>query len=262
MKPPARLNGMAIHDPRAALRCVRLAWTLPGWALLVSPVPPVEAQTSSLGKRPERVVATGRAAPHAALPRESQAGYQGNTVLEQNSLFGIEIQPPKEFKVHDILTIIVRHQKKFEADAELENKKDFEIKSELDAFFKPTAGGLGAATFHRGKPNVDYSFGSRVKGEGDSKREDSFVTRISGTIVDVKPNGNLVIEATSRFRHEDEVAVVTLTGMCRGSDVTPDNTVLSTQVADLDIKVSNSGGVRDAATRGWITRLLDALKPF
>ena len=51
------------------------------------------------------------------------------------------------------------------------------------------------------------------------------------------------------------------TGTVRSADVTPDNTVLSTQVADLNIDVKNSGAVRDASSRGWLTALLDWVKP-
>jgi flagellar L-ring protein precursor FlgH len=55
---------------------------------------------------------------------------------------------------------------------------------------------------------------------------------------------------------------MTLTGTCRSEDITPDNTVLSTQIAELEIKVTNSGAVRDGSRRGWITRLLDIVRPF
>ena len=236
-----------------------LAWA---WMLLLAVpfVPAVQAQTSSLGKR-LAPAEEGPPVSHIA-PTTQEPEYKGNPVLERNSLIAIKVKPPKEFKVNDIITIIVRQQKKFEAEGELETKKDFDIKSELEAFFKPFDGGLGATTFYRGKPNVDYKFGTRLKSEGDNNREDTFITRISGKIIDVKPNGNLVLEATSQIDHEQESATVTLTGECRSVDVTPDNTVLSTQIAELRIEVENTGAVRDATTRGWVIRLLDWLKPF
>jgi flagellar L-ring protein precursor FlgH len=220
------------------------------------------AQTSSLGKKAKQAQWQTPPGPNTSSAREGKQAYQGNTLLEQSSLIAIEVKPPKEFKPNDIITVIVRQQKRFEADSELENKRDFEIKSELDAFIKHEGGGIGAAVFRRGKPNIDYDFGARLKGEGDTKREDTFVTRISGKIVDVKPNGNLVIAAKSEIGHDEEVAVVTLTGECRSADVTPDNTVLSTQLAELVVDVENSGAIKDAATRGWLTRLLDLLKPI
>ena len=229
--------------------------------LIVLPFAPRAcAQTSSLGKRAARAESTP-GETHAASSREANT-HRGNPIMERHSLIAVEVKPPKEFKVHDLITIIVREQKKFEADSDLESKRRFDIKSELEAFFKPIDGGLGATTFYRGKPTVDYKFDTRVKNEGDSKREDSFVTRITARIVDVKPNGNLVVEADRTVAHDEEVAQVTLTGQCRSSDVTPDNTILSTQLADLRINVENKGAVKDAATRGWVTKLLDYVKPI
>ena len=222
--------------------------------------PQAMAQTSSLNQRATKAEPLPAGPP--AVSHSRTAEDKGNPVLEQHSLIAVEVKPPKQLKVHDLITIIVRQQKKFEADSELETKKDFDIKSELEAFFKPIDGGLGATTFYRGKPNVDYKFGTRLKSEGDSTREDTFVTRITGEIIDIKPNGNLVIEAVSRIQHDEEIAKVTVTGHCRSVDVTPDNTILSTQLADLRIDVQNEGAVKDAATRGWIPKLLYFLKPI
>ncbi len=227
--------------------------------IAVLPAGRAGAQASSISKR--AAVSSDAALPPGGRPGAQPGAYAGNPFLEAHSLLAVPVQPPKVFKKHDLITIIVRQQKKFEADGELESKKKFEIQSTLDAFFKFVDDGIGASSFRRGKPNVDYEFESRLKNEGDTKREDTFVTRVTGHIVDVKPNGNLVIEAKSRVEHDQEVAVVTVTGVVRSTDVTPDNTVLSTQIADLDIHVENAGAVKDAATRGWITRLLDFLKP-
>ena len=229
--------------------------------LAVGIAPGARAQTASIGKRAEQNQET-KEIDLTAGPAGRAAEYQGNAVLERNSLIALKIKPPKEFRVHDLVSIIIRKQKKFEAESELESRKKFDIKSELEAFFKPVDGGLGATTFNRGKPNVDFKFSTRLKSEGENTREDSFVTRVTAEIIDVKPNGNLVLQARDRFRHEEEVSVVTLTGTCRSSGVTPDNTILSTQIASLDIRVDNRGAVRDAATRGWILKLLDFAKPF
>ncbi|MCP4247624.1 MAG: flagellar basal body L-ring protein FlgH [bacterium] len=233
------------------------------YLLAVGVAPAAWAQTASLGMRAEQKQnQVQKADDLTAGPAGRAAEYRGNDVVEQNSLIAIKIKPPKEYRVHDLVSIIIRKQKKFEAESELESKKDFDIKSELEAFFKPIDGGLGSTTFYRGKPNVDYKFGTRLKSEGENTREDSFVTRVTAEIIDVKPNGNLVLQARDRFQHEQEVSVVTLTGTCRSTDVTPDNTILSTQIASLDIRVDNRGAVRDAATRGWIPKLLDFAKPF
>ncbi|MGH7176477.1 MAG: flagellar basal body L-ring protein FlgH, partial [Tepidisphaeraceae bacterium] len=59
-----------------------------------------------------------------------------------------------------------------------------------------------------------------------------------------------------------EVQQFILTGICRAEDIDPDNTILSTQLFDLELSKSNTGAVRDTTKRGWVPRLLDMLNPF
>ncbi len=212
------------------------------------------AQTTSLRKR------HATTQPADARTRESTK-YEGNKTIEGNSLIAVPVLPPKGFQVHDLVTIIVRHQRSFESDADLESKKKYEIQSELDAFLKFTDGGVGSADFRRGKPNVDYKFDSKVTNEAGTSRDDRLTTRITAEIIDVKPNGTIVLQARNEVKFEEETSVMTLTGICRKEDVTPDNSVLSTQLADLRIDVQNTGAVRDGSRRGWLTTLLDILRP-
>ncbi len=222
---------------------VTTAWTPAG-----------SAQTTSLRKR------HATTQPAEVRTRESTK-YEGNKTIENQSLIAVPTLPPKGFQVHDLITIVVRHQRSFKSDAELENKKKFEIQSELDAFLKFTEGGWGATNFRRGRPNVDYKFDSKVTNEGGTSRDDRLTTRITAEIIDVKPNGTIVLQARNTVKFDEETSVMTLTGICRKEDVTPDNSVLSTQLADLHIDVQNSGAVRDGSRRGWLTTLLDILRP-
>jgi flagellar L-ring protein precursor FlgH len=216
----------------------------------------VRGQSSSIRKRYPTTQ------PVMSSSAREETAHTGNALLEERSLIAVAVRPPRKFKVHDLVTIIVRQQRKFESDGSLETKKKFEIQSELDAFIKFVGGGVGAAAFRRGHPNIDYKFDARLRNEADKEREDRLTTRLTAEIVDVKPNGNLVVQARGEVAFEDELSVMTLTGTCRGEDITPDNTVLSTQIAELKIVVTNSGAVRDGSRRGWITRLLDILRPF
>jgi len=62
--------------------------------------------------------------------------------------------------------------------------------------------------------------------------------------------------------NDDEISNITLTGVCRKEDVTADNTILSTQIANKNLVVTNKGALRSASTRGWIPKLIDLIKPF
>jgi flagellar L-ring protein precursor FlgH len=242
--------------------------------LILAMAPPVaDAQSSSIarlsatpnsGARPAPMMPTEPGAPtqakgHAPLPVPNGPMYGA---LLRSSLVAVTITPPKKFRTHDLITIIVREQHKFESDGDSEVKNRFNAKSELDAFIKLTGGGIGASEFRRGKPNIGYKLDMNNKDEAEKKREDTLTTRITAEIVDIKPNGNLVLSAQKSITYDEETSVLTLTGICRSGDVTPDNTVLSTQVADMVVDVANHGAVKDATKRGWITKLFGKVKPF
>ena len=232
---------------------------LPAWVLVwCTSAATAMAQTSSLGAQ-KRTLEVGK--PVEKVAREAPPRPR-NYVYERFGWTASTPLPPKTFRPGDLLTIIVREQRKWEADSDLETKKKYDVSSELDEFIKFTQGGIGASDFRRGKPNIDYAFNQKLKNEGDSSREDRLTTRLTSTIIDVKPNGLLVLEGRAKMTHDEEISEITFTGTCRKEDVTADNTVLSTQVADKEVVVSNAGALRAASSRGWIPKLLDWLKPI
>lgn len=227
-------------------------------ALLFASLPSVSAQQSSLGaKRRAKVAKT----PLPKAPRELRR-QKRNLVYEKYGWTAAPAAPPRTFKRGDLITVIVREQRSYEADADLQTRKKLTLKSELDAFIRPINSGIGAATFRRGKPNIDYSLDQKLRNEGDRTREDSLIFRLTARITDVKPNGQLVLEGKARVVHDEEVSNITITGVCRKQDITPDNTVLSTQMADKVVKVDNQGALRATSSRRWVHKLLDIISPF
>jgi len=213
---------------------------------------PAQAQSTSIGQRRADQINTVREAPPPP----------GNPTLEGSSLIAVKEQEPRKFKVNDLITIIVRVQTQYEADGTTNARRQSDLRSELDAFIKFTDGGVGAAAFRRGKPNINYRGTFNQRNNAESEREDRLTTRITGRIIDIKPNGNLVVEARSSVHHDDEQHDMTLTGTCRSIDITPDNTVLSTQVSSLDIDIVTKGSIRNTTRPGWIGTLYDWIRPL
>lgn len=235
-----------------------------GWAA------PLAAQSSSLLQLPVNTAPTevgvesssGGDPGFVAMPPRETAR-PSTRAIERFSMIAVPRIPPRKFKVHDQITVIVRQQKKYEADAKLDTKKQWDIAGKLNDWFRfYPEHRLGQDKLSNGKPGFDFSFKNRLKSDGDNEREDKFTTRIQATIIDVKPNGTLVLEATQEESHDEEGFEITLTGSCRCEDVTPDNTILSTQIAGLRIEEKSKGAVRDATRRGWIPRILDWARPF
>ena len=71
-----------------------------------------------------------------------------------------------------------------------------------------------------------------------------------------------MLQARKRIEHNGEFQEYVLAGVCRQEDVTTANTVLSTQVANLTVTINNEGEVREAARKGWITRMFEGVFDF
>lgn len=183
--------------------------------------------------------------------------------IESVSLVATPRIPPRKFNVEDLVTIIVRQQKRYEADAKFDTEKKWDIDGKLSEWFRFYEDHrLGTDNLTNGEPGFQFTFNNKYETEGDNEREDKFETRIQAKVIDVKPNGNLVLEARQREKHDEEVIEITLTGTCRSEDVTAANTVFSTQIAELVLMEKNTGAVRDATQRGWVPRVLDFVRPF
>lgn len=204
---------------------------------------------------------TGSTEFSAVQPRHRSR--PGTQAIERMSKIAVAPVQPRQFTPNMLITIIVREQKKYEAEAEYEAEKKWKWDELLSRWFRfyPDCK-LGEDHLSNGKPGSKFDLKHKYETDGSSDYSDKFSTRITAKIIDVKPNGNLVLEATHTRKHDEEVANITLTGVCRSEDVTPDNTIMSTQIAEMVLDVQNKGAVRDATTRGWIPRILDFIKPL
>jgi flagellar L-ring protein precursor FlgH len=183
--------------------------------------------------------------------------------LSDVSFFAVPEPQPVSFKKHDLITIIVREASEVSSQASTDQKRQKDLDAKLESFVKLNMENMHLTGDAISSPleikgNVDREF----KGDGTLDRSDSFISRITAEVLDVKPNGVLVLQARKRIKTDDEEQVFILTGDCRAADVMPDNTVLSTQLYDLDLVKNNTGAMRDVTQRGWLTRLLDSVNPF
>lgn len=227
-------------------------------------------------QQPERVQAMppeGQTQNMAALMRSNGGSLLRATLAAQAdprqaklsdvSFFAVAPPPPQTFKKHDLITIIVREQSQFSSNSSTDLKRQNDLDAKLENFIQ-----LHMDNFHlsgdsiKAPLEIKGSVDRELKGDGTLDRSDSFTARITAEVLDVKPNGTLVLQARKSIKTDDELQVFILTGDCRAEDVMPDNTVLSTQLYDLELIKNNSGSIRDVTKRGWLTKLLDAVNPF
>lgn len=104
---------------------------------------------------------------------------------------------------------------------------------------------------------------SSTSGQGQVTRETRIVATLSARVVEVLPNGNLVIQGTRAIKRNKDLEYIILTGIVRPQDIAPDNSVFSTQISDAYLEYSGKGPVSEAVSGpGVFTRLLQIFWPF
>ena len=187
----------------------------------------------------------------------------GQATLRDVSLIAVPDPEPHILKAHDLVTVIVREESAFKSDGTTDVQRQTDIDTKLDAFIKLSLSNFEAKGLTANNLPEIKGEGSRdFKGTGEVDRTDSLTARIAVEVLDVKPNGTLVLQGSKRIKTDDEEQQFILTGICRATDVQADNTVLSTNLFDLELEKKHKGAVRDATKRGWVNKLLDFLNPF
>lgn len=197
-------------------------------------------------------------------PPETAQPQRASQDMRSTSLLLVEEPEPREYAIHDKITIIISETSRQSSQQKSDLKKDTNFSASLKEF--PDLAKLLEAELANGDGSpvaeVGISSGEKFKGDGKYERSDRFTDRITATVIDVKPNGVLVLEARRTIQKDKEIQTVVLSGECRRDDVTAQNTVLSNQLADMVLSVQNEGDVKDTATKGWITQLFDAIFDF
>lgn len=111
-------------------------------------------------------------------------------------------------------------------------------------------------------PSLPVSGANDYTGGGEIKNSQTIATRAAVQIIDVLPNGNLVFEGIRQISFSRERQFASLRGVIRPYDIQPDNTVISSNVADARIDIVAEGVLTDAQKKGWLLRLNDKLNPF
>lgn len=185
--------------------------------------------------------------------------------LKGVSLFAVVPPKPKSFKKHDLVEVIINESSVSKMEQTLDIKKNYSLAAELSKF--PSLRHLLELQLQNGdntRPPVEVAAKARnkFKGEGDFERKDNLTARISAIVLDVKPNGTLVIEARESRQEDEEIYTLVLSGMCRSEDITRNNTIQSSQLAELNIRIDHEGQVDKAGDKGLIPRVLDAIFNF
>ena len=168
---------------------------------------------------------------------------------------------PKASRVGDIITIIIAESTSLSSSSNKTTNTSESAQGAVTQFlFPPAVSGFG--TNGGQLPGFGWGGKSDYSGGGNVNNSQVVTGRAAMLIADVLPNGNLVLEGARRVSFSGETQLVVLRGIVRPADVSPVNTVLSTNIAEARLEFLSEGELSSAQKRGWLSKLYQALRPF
>jgi flagellar L-ring protein precursor FlgH len=191
--------------------------------------------------------------PAAPLPSERNQG-----AIYQPAFAATLFEDYKARRVGDLLTVVLAEQTNARKSANASTSRDAGAQV-LD----PTV--LGRPVTRGGVPilNTDVDAKQSFNGEGSAEQSNELEGSIAVTVADVLPNGNLVVQGEKWMKINQGEEYIRLRGIVRPVDIGPNNSVLSTQVADAELAYGGTGTVARSSTPGWLSRFFASpLWPF
>jgi flagellar L-ring protein precursor FlgH len=232
-------------------------------------------------------VATGCSAHHRGLPEP----------LPPNIMPQAEVSPPAEppplpgsiwttgrgslFTDHrarvvgDIVTIKITENAKASKSAKTGLSKKNSLKFGIPSLFGleaaadarkdrvAAANAAGAAAIGLDLSSILAASSEKdFSGDGSTERSGTLQATLTAVVTRVLPSGNFFIEGRRRINLNEENQYLLLTGIIRPEDISPDNTVPSSMIADASISYYGEGGIADQQKQGWLATLVDKVWPF
>jgi flagellar L-ring protein precursor FlgH len=160
-------------------------------------------------------------------------------------------------QVNDVVTILVTENVNAVASGASSTERQSSAKQSITnlAGIKSPAGALVNMLGTSGDQKLD--------GSGTTSRASTLTATLTARVVRVLPGGLMLIEGEKNIQVNAERQQITVRGVIRPADLSTANTVFSTQVADMEIRVNGQGIVSDAVRRpNFFYRLLLGLLPF
>jgi flagellar L-ring protein FlgH len=194
-----------------------------------------------------------RSVQQAASEAQSGSVWRG----QFTNLFGDQ----RANQVGDIVTVTIVEVSQASEKATTDTSRKSETEANITNFFgletNPNGPWKNPSTLIRaGMPKNDFS------GSGETTRGGSLSATITARVMDVLPNGNLAIEGKREIYVNNEKKEILLQGIIRPRDISYNNSILSTQVADAKVIYTGIGVVGEKQRPGWLARILDFAWPF
>ncbi|MSR75875.1 MAG: flagellar basal body L-ring protein FlgH [Planctomycetes bacterium] len=158
-------------------------------------------------------------------------------------------------QVGDLLTVMISEKQTIKNKEQVDYGKAGSLNAALTSF-DVLPGMFGTL------PGLSAEHAREFSGNGQYDKEGSFQTRLAVVVIDVQPNGNLIIEGRRQVLMDKEKKTVRITGVVRPFDISGANSVMSENIANASIVYEGDGPLTRATNKGWLSELVDHVWPF
>ncbi|HEY1027617.1 MAG TPA: flagellar basal body L-ring protein FlgH [Pseudomonas sp.] len=205
------------------------------------------------------------------LPRTPLPAAQNNGSIYQAGFENGLYDDRKAFRVGDIITITLNERTQASKNANSSQQKNSSGTLGVPNLFgmavapKNPLSGLSALGMTNDNLSLDASWDSQRAntGSGQAGQSNSLSGSVTVTVAEVLPNGILAVRGEKWMTLNTGDELMRISGLVRADDISTDNTVSSTRVADARITYSGTGAFADASQPGWMSRFfMSPLWPF
>ena len=182
----------------------------------------------------------------AVGPSSSLAAVPGPSLWNDEG--GNRYSNRKAMHVGDLITVLVVESSQGTNTAMLKTSKE----SKVNAAGGKGTGALGFLPLFGANTDVK----DELNGTGQTSLSGQLSTKITAKVIEIRPNGHLVIEGSRLVSVNGDDDRITLHGVARPEDILADNTIISTYLAEAQISYNGKGPVKNAARRGLLLRVL------
>lgn len=162
----------------------------------------------------------------------------------------------------DIVTIVITETASASKEAKTDTSRGSTINAGIPNFMGLESVGLLKNNIGDLSKLINASVDSSFKGSGSTSRAENLKATMTARVIDLLPNGNMMIEGRRNIKVNNEDQEIILEGTIRPRDIGADNVVNSIYIADARISYAGRGIISDRQSPGWLMNIVDKLWPF
>jgi len=163
----------------------------------------------------------------------------------------------RAMRPHDLISVVVTESLSASTVGSVANTRATSASSQISALIGVLHAGNAMQNL------INQNSAAALAAKGDSETSSSLSTTLGGQVVEVLPNGMLVIEAARQVEFNQQTQTIVLRGLVRPEDISQQNQVVSTAISSLELEVRGKGIINDYTHRqNPLVRLLEKFLIF